>query len=112
VARGSTLLNITQQISSSVGVAVISVVLTNQLKNEPLALPAIAAQQDPAIAERIGGPAGVQAGLVQAADSFATTYTLAWVLVLLTLVPVFFLPRKREVTHLLDDKHLPPAVVP
>ena len=33
VARGSTLLNITQQIASSVGVAVISVVLTNQYKD-------------------------------------------------------------------------------
>ena len=31
VARGSTLLNITQQIASSVGVAVISVMLTSQL---------------------------------------------------------------------------------
>ena len=37
VARGSTLLNITQQIASSVGVAVISVVLTNHLKDAPLA---------------------------------------------------------------------------
>ena len=48
VARGSTLLNITQQIASSVGVAVISVMLTSQLKQSDLALPAIAAQTDPA----------------------------------------------------------------
>jgi EmrB/QacA subfamily drug resistance transporter len=111
VARGSTLLNITQQIASSIGVAIISVVLTNQLKNADSALPAIAAQRDPAVAERLGGPAGVAKGLVQAADAFAGTYWLACVLVILTLVPVYFLPRKREATHLLDDEHLPPAVL-
>ncbi len=111
VARGSTLLNITQQIASSVGVAVISVVLTSQLKDAPLALPAIAAQRDPAVADKIGGPAGVAEGLVQAAAAFASTYWLAALLVLLTFVPVFFLPRKREATHLLDDEGVPPVVV-
>ncbi len=50
VARGSTLLNITQQIASSVGIAVISVMLTSRLRNSELALPAIASQQDPAVA--------------------------------------------------------------
>ena len=111
VARGSTLLNITQQISSSVGVAIISVMLTNQLKDSDLALPAIAAQQDPAVADQLGGPAVVAKGLAEAADAFASTYWLAWVLVLLTLVPVYFLPRRREVTHLLDDDGVPPVVV-
>jgi EmrB/QacA subfamily drug resistance transporter len=111
VARGSTLLNITQQVASSVGVAVISVMLTNQLQDSPLALPAIAAHQDPAVADQIGGPAGVAKGLVQAADAFASTYWLALVLVLLTLVPVFFLPRVSEETHLLDDEGVPPVVV-
>ena len=110
VARGSTLLNITQQIASSVGVAIISVVLTSQLKAAPLALPAIGAQKDPALAEQIG-PAAVAEGLVQAADAFATTYWLPACLVLLTFVPVYFLPRKREATHLLDDEGVPPVVV-
>ena len=36
VARGSTLLNISQQVASSIGVAIMSVVLTNGLKNDPL----------------------------------------------------------------------------
>jgi EmrB/QacA subfamily drug resistance transporter len=111
VARGSTLLNITQQIASSVGVAVISVMLTNQLKGPALALPAIAAQRDPSVADRIGGPAAVARGLVQAAEAFASTYWLAACLVLLTFAPVYFLPRKREVTHLLDDEGAPPVVV-
>jgi EmrB/QacA subfamily drug resistance transporter len=111
VARGSTLLNITQQIASSVGVAVISVVLTSQLKDAPLALPAIAAQKDPAVADQIGGPAAVAEGLVQAAAAFANTYWVAACLVLLTFVPVYFLPRRREATHLLDDEGVPPVVV-
>jgi EmrB/QacA subfamily drug resistance transporter len=111
VARGSTLLNITQQIASSVGVAVISVVLTNNLKGESLALPAIAAQRDPTLADKIGGAAGVAKGLVQAAESFASTYWVAACLVLLTFVPVYFLPRKSEATHLLDDEGVPPVVV-
>jgi EmrB/QacA subfamily drug resistance transporter len=111
VARGSTLLNITQQIASSVGVAVISVVLTNNLKDGPLALPAIAAQRDPSLADHIGGAAGVAKGLAQAAEAFASTYWVAACLVLLTFVPVFFLPRKREETHLLDDEGVPPVVV-
>jgi EmrB/QacA subfamily drug resistance transporter len=109
VARGSTLLNITQQIASSVGVAVISVVLTNNLKDAPLALPAIAAEKDPAVADQIGGAAGVAKGLAQAAEAFASTYWVAACLVLLTFVPVFFLPRKREVTHLLDDEGVAPV---
>jgi hypothetical protein len=111
VARGSTLLNITQQIASSVGVAVISVMLTNQLQDAPLALPAIAAQQDPAAADQLG-PVAVARGLAQAADAFASSFGLAAFLVLLTFIPVFFLPRKREESHLLDDEGVPPVVVP
>jgi hypothetical protein len=111
VARGSTLLNITQQIASSVGVAVISVVLTNQLKSRPLALPAIASHRDPTVAAQIGGPAGVAKGLAQGAEAFAHTYWVAASLVLLTFIPVYFLPRKQEVTHLLDDEGAPPVVV-
>jgi len=85
VARGSTLLNITQQIASSVGVATMSVILTNRLKGA----------QTPA----------------DAADAFATTYWVAFVLVGLTLVPALMLPRKHEESHLLDDEGVPPVVV-
>jgi hypothetical protein len=52
VASSSTLLNITQQIASSIGVAVMSVLLTNGLKDARLAYPAIAARHDPQIATR------------------------------------------------------------
>ena len=110
VARGSTLLNITQQIASSVGVAIISVMLTSQLKQSDLALPAIASQTDPAIADQLG-PAAVAQGLAEAAEAFGSTYWLAFVMVLLTFIPVYFLPRKREVSHLLDDEGVQPVVL-
>jgi EmrB/QacA subfamily drug resistance transporter len=93
VARGSTLLNITQQIASSVGVAIFSVVLTNALKDNPPTSPA----QAP----------------VAAAAAFSHTFWVAAFLVTLTLVPAYFLPRRREVSRLLEDDETgaPPVVV-
>lgn len=84
VARGSTMVNIVQQIGGSIGTAVLSVVLTNQLTGTP--------------------PAGTTNPLEFMADGFATTFTVAFVLVLLALIPVAFLPRKKEKSHLLDGE--------
>jgi EmrB/QacA subfamily drug resistance transporter len=103
VARGSTLLNIVQQIASSVGVAVMSVVLTNNLQSYPLARPAIGTWYSPELKANFpGGAAGIAKGLADAAQAFASTYWVAAILVALTFVPAFFLPRKREESHLLD----------
>jgi len=111
-ARGSTLLNIVQQIASSVGVAVMSVVLTNNLKSYPLAGPATATWHDPALAAALG-PAKIAKGLADAAQAFASSYWVAAILVALTFIPAFFLPRKREESHLLDDAgaEAPPVVL-
>jgi MFS family permease len=103
VARGSTLLNITQQIASSIGVAVMSVILTNGLKDATLAYPAIAARNNPQNAAQIG-EAGIKEGLSQAASAFAHTYWVAFALVGVTVVAALFLPRKRDESHLLDDE--------
>lgn len=103
VARGSTLLNIVQQIASSVGVAVMSVLLTSHLKDSALALPAIGTWRDPALIDKIGGPAAVTEGLSDAAAAFASTYWVAAFMVTFTLVPALFLPRRHEESHLLDD---------
>jgi MFS family permease len=103
VARGTTLLNITQQIASSVGVAVMSVILTNGLKGAKLAYPAIAARHIPQIAAQIGAQ-GVREGLAQAANAFAHTYWVAFALVGVTVVAALFLPRKREESRQLDDE--------
>ena len=53
----------------------------------------------------------IAAGLADAAAAFASTYWVAWLMILATLVPVYFLPRKQEATHLLDDEGVPPVVV-
>ena len=83
VARGSTLVNIVQQIGGSIGTAVLSVVLTNQVRTRM---------------ENTTDP------LQSMAEGFGATFTVAFVLVLLALIPVAFLPRKKEESHLLDDE--------
>jgi EmrB/QacA subfamily drug resistance transporter len=83
VARGSTLVNIVQQIGGSIGTAVLSVVLTNQIRSR------LESTTDP---------------VQSMAEGFGTTFTVAFVLVLLALIPVAFLPRKKEESHLLDDE--------
>ena len=122
VARGSTLLNISQQIASSIGVAVMSVVLTTGLKEDPLLkaasrfTEATAGVTDPAqvgaIAARFPEIAALLArgqevltlAINEAmAAAFSTTFWVAAVLLSLTLVPAYFLPRKHEQSHLLDD---------
>ncbi len=110
VARGSTLLNITQQIASSCGVAIMSVLLTNHLQSSPLAGQAMASLRLPSLADRLPAAAIAQ-GLEDAADAFSATYWVAWSMVLLTVVPALLLPRRREVTHLLDDEGVPPVVL-
>ncbi|RLV48419.1 DHA2 family efflux MFS transporter permease subunit [Nocardioides mangrovicus] len=75
-ARGSTLLNITQQVAASIGTALFSVLLTNGLKDVDLR-----------------GPAGdVLSGM---AGAFGTVFIVATVLVACCLVPAFLLPRRR-----------------
>jgi EmrB/QacA subfamily drug resistance transporter len=102
VARGSTLLNIVQQVASSVGVAIMSVLLTSHLKDSPLAGAAMATWRDPSLVVTVGGPSAVTKGLADAAEAFASTYWVAAVLVALTLVPALFLPRRREESRPLD----------
>ena len=124
VARGSTLLNITQQIASSVGVAIMSVILTNQFKDRPLI--GQGGQYFEAVQRRArrragrSGQAAARQPVLQAAGNpsppgragrrdrrpggrrVSHTFWVAAVLVALALVPALFLPRKREESHLLD----------
>lgn len=108
VARGSTLVNITQQVASSVGISIVSVLLTSSLKDSQSALPAIASWMDPNLANQLG-PEMVAIGLSEAADAFASTIMVAWIMVVLTLIPALFLPKKHEESHLLDQEDVPPA---
>jgi EmrB/QacA subfamily drug resistance transporter len=128
VARGSTLLNINQQIASSVGVATMSVVLTNNLKASPVIagtehLPgfpggltettaAILKNTQPGLFARLGlDPAAVAHGMAHAGTAFAHTYWVAWAVIVVALIPALMLPRKQEQTPLPDDEDLPPVTV-
>jgi MFS family permease len=115
VARGSTLVNILQQIGGSIGSAIMSVILTSRL-NESAAIPGFndprtgepVTEAGAAIANQHGAqlpvePSLIQRGLEFVADSFATTFWVGFALVLLTFVPIAFLPRKREVSPLQED---------
>ena len=102
IARGSTLMNIVQQVAGSIGTAVMSVVLTNQFLSHPEIGTVRKATEDEAFMGKLlteRGPEGVQdlvrTATESAASSFATTFTVALCLLVLTLVPAFFLPRRR-----------------
>ncbi len=85
VARGSTLLNITQQIASSVGVAVISVVFTNNLSASAAGG---SGHRGDCTTRRSSTTSAVrprsQKGLADAADAFGSTFLVAAILVALT----------------------------
>ncbi len=93
VARGSTLMNIIQQSSASIGTAVMSVILTDQLLNKPAVTAVKAAQTDPSQAANLT-PQLIGEVPGQMAEAFATTFWVALVLILLTFIPAFLLPRK------------------
>jgi EmrB/QacA subfamily drug resistance transporter len=130
VARGSTLLNVTQQVASATGIATISVVLTNAMKSGAIIpgsenLPGVdggltAAQlaasshteQGSQLVEALKVPASVlEQGFQDLADAFQSSYWVAFFVLVVTLVPVAMLPRKREKSHLLDDEADAPPVM-
>ena len=83
IARGSTLMNIVQQVAASIGTAVFTVLLTNGL------LDSLTASTPP---EQV--PSAT-------ADVYGDVFLVGAVLVALVLVPAFFLPRKK-VEHQVD----------
>jgi EmrB/QacA subfamily drug resistance transporter len=106
-ARGSTLLNINQQIFASTGTALFSVLLANAFnRGDQAAIGAALASggaDDPSTLERLAQQFGipvqqvqdlVSRGLAEMADAFSSAFTVGAVLVALCLVPAFFLPRK------------------
>ncbi|RJO73643.1 DHA2 family efflux MFS transporter permease subunit [Nocardia panacis] len=105
VARGSTLMNIINQTGGSIGTATFSVLLTNALKNHEFAGIAMAYEHDPAKMQQAGVKLSedmLHAGLQQASTAFGNTYVVAVVLIALTLIPAFFLPRSKPKTPIQD----------
>ena len=109
IARGSTFLNITQQVAASIGTALFSVLLTNGFKDSPsirLDGAAAAARRTSraklaALLEKAGlstrrtSTALHARALVDMADAFSTVFVVATILVACCLIPAFFLPRKK-----------------
>ena len=94
VARGSTLMNIVQQTAGSIGTAVMSVILTNQVLDSQEATAYSAVTQGVAKPDQVP-PEVLTQGPAALADAFGHTWTIAVVLIVLCLVPALFLPRKR-----------------
>ena len=107
IARGSTFLNITQQVAASIGTALFSVLLTNGLKgSDNLALlgQVGALEDQPGKLAEALGRAGLTPGdlpLLQAraladmADAFSSVFVVATILVACCLIPAAFLPRSK-----------------
>lgn len=83
IARGSTLMNIVQQVAASIGTAVFTVLLTNGLQDN------LTATTPPAEIASV------------TASVYGDVFVVATVLVALVLVPAFFLPRKK-IEHQVD----------
>jgi MFS family permease len=107
IARGSTFLNINQQVAASIGTALFSVLLTNGFKDSPairLDGAATALEDQPAKLAALLAKAGLSSqdlealharALVDMADAFSTVFIVATILVACCLIPAFFLPRKK-----------------
>jgi EmrB/QacA subfamily drug resistance transporter len=97
VPRASTMLNIIQQVSSSIGTAMISVLLANRLASElgGGAGGEIGSTEKvpPAVMEKIAGPM---------ANAFQHTYWYSAGLLLLAFLPALLLPRKKPETPAAD----------
>jgi EmrB/QacA subfamily drug resistance transporter len=99
VARGSTLMNITQQIAISVGTALFSVLLTNAYNAHSRTVQPTLALQNGADPASLGlnqaqADAVSAVGLHFMGSAFGDAFLVATVLVGLCLIPAFFLPRK------------------
>jgi len=109
VARGSTMMNIVSQTAGSIGTAVMSVILTNQVLDSPEATAYSAVTQGRIPADQVP-PAVLSQGPLSLADAFGSTYLVAVVLLVLCLVPALFLPRTR-IEKAAEDQDAPPVPV-
>ncbi|WP_203923591.1 DHA2 family efflux MFS transporter permease subunit [Rugosimonospora africana] len=94
IARGSTMMNIVQQTAGSIGTAVMSVILTNQVQHSPAATVYSAVTQGLVPVKQVA-PSLLAQGRSALAGAFGHTYLIALILIALCIVPALFLPRRR-----------------
>jgi EmrB/QacA subfamily drug resistance transporter len=101
IARGSTLMNIVQQVAASMGTALFSVLLTNGVKSTSypelmglqMKLPELGGAQLAEAQARIAELAG--RAMPELGGAYADVFVVATILVALVLVPALMLPRRR-----------------
>ena len=95
IARGSTLMNITQQVAASVGTALFSVLLTNGFNSSDAVGRLRDALETPEGLGSLTDPRILPQALADMADAFGGVFVVATVLVALCLVPAMLLPRRK-----------------
>ncbi|MFW0789173.1 DHA2 family efflux MFS transporter permease subunit [Gordonia sp. CPCC 205333] len=109
VPDGSTMMNVVQQTASSIGTAVIAVILASGLKGDMFGGAALLSNTDPDKYDQIvqAGKAPAQPPLdwfESAAGHYGTAFIVAAVLVAVTLIPAFFLPRTKIASSLTEEE--------
>jgi EmrB/QacA subfamily drug resistance transporter len=108
IARGSTLMNITQQVAASIGTALFSVLLTNSFNASAAVGQLRAAQQ---AGQTLRDPAVIGTALHDMADGFGGAFVVATVLIALCLVPAYLLPRRKTSRPVDNDAAAAAALV-
>src|SRR5690606_27838749 len=103
IARGSTLMNIIQQVAASAGTALFSVLFTNAMKSNATTSQVAVGEDEGKVAAALEKfdltpddiPATMQSLPVDLADAFSNGFLVATVLTACVLVPAFLLPRTK-----------------
>jgi EmrB/QacA subfamily drug resistance transporter len=95
IARGSTLMNITQQVAASIGTALFSVLLTNGFKSSDAVTALRAALETKRGLASLPDPRIIPQALADMSDAFGNSFLVATILVAVCLVPAFLLPRRK-----------------
>ncbi len=94
IARGSTLMNIVQQVGASIGAATMSVILTAQMTSHGIDAAAMEGQQPPSGEMTPEILAKMHQLLEAAGDAFSNTFVVSTVIVGCTIVVALFLPKQ------------------
>jgi EmrB/QacA subfamily drug resistance transporter len=111
IARGSTLMNITQQVAASIGTALFSVLLTNGFKASDAVMALRAAVESPEGVAALPDPSIIPVALADMADAFGHAFLIAAILVAVCLVPAFLLPRRKRAAAAGEDQQPTPAAL-
>ncbi len=104
IARGSTLMNITQQVAASIGTALFSVILTNGFNASDAVGMLRAAMETPKGLASLQDPRIIPQALSDMSGAFGTAFLVGTILVAACLVPAFLLPRRKPARTAADGQ--------